>query len=288
MEASVRQLLIDTNVHMDRVRFHRNPTNDCWVRDHGPIYVVRGSGEARERAFINWGYNAWGGKYPPFDRDNAIPSRISEEFGELAFDGGMILEGGSIDVNGQGLLLTSEACLLNPNRNPHLTKEQIEQRLKEMLGVRKILWVGDGIVGDDTDGHIDDVTRFVNERTIVTAVESDPADMNYRALKENFERLKQMTDLEGRPLEIVALPMPDAVWDEEFRLPASYANFLIINGKVLVPTYRCQNDDIALGILQKLFPDRNVVGIDCTPLVLGLGSIHCVTQQQPAGRVVKP
>lgn len=288
MEASVRQLLTDSNVQMDRVRFHRNPTNDCWVRDHGPIYVVRGSGETRERAFINWGYNAWGGKYPPFDRDNAIPSRIAEEFGELAFDGGMILEGGSIDVNGRGLLLTSEACLLNPNRNPNLTKDQIEQRLKEMLGVQKILWVGDGIVGDDTDGHIDDVTRFVNERTIVTAVEADPQDVNYRPLKENFERLKQMTDLEGRPLEIVTLPMPDAVWDEEFRLPASYANFLIINDKVLVPTYRCQNDDIALETLQKLFSDRNVVGIDCTSLVLGLGSIHCVTQQQPAGRVVKP
>jgi agmatine deiminase len=272
---------------MDRVRFHRNPTNDCWVRDHGPIYIVRDRGDIRERALVNWGYNAWGGKYPPYDRDNSIPSQIAAEFGELAFDGGMILEGGSIDVNGRGLLLTSESCLLNPNRNPHLSREEIEQRLREMLGVQKVLWVGDGIVGDDTDGHIDDITRFVNERTIVTAIEQDPQDVNYRPLKENLERLKTMTDLEGRPFEIVTLPMPEAVWDEEFRLPASYANFLIINGKVLVPIYRCPNDDVALATLQKLFPDRKVVGIDCTALVLGLGAIHCVTQQQPAGVVVK-
>lgn len=287
MEANVRQLLTDSQVNMDRVRFHRNPTNDCWVRDHGPIYIVRDRGDIRERALVNWGYNAWGGKYPPYDRDNSIPSQIAAEFGELAFDGGMILEGGSIDVNGRGLLLTSESCLLNPNRNPHLSREEIEQRLREMLGVHKVLWVGDGIVGDDTDGHIDDITRFVNERTIVTAIEQDPQDVNYRPLKENLERLKTMTDLEGRPFEIVTLPMPEAVWDEEFRLPASYANFLIINGKVLVPIYRCPNDDVALATLQKLFPDRKVVGIDCTALVLGLGAIHCVTQQQPAGVVVK-
>lgn len=281
MEAEVREVLKAANVPMEQVRFHHNPTNDAWVRDHGPIYVVRDVNGRRERALTKWGYNAWGDKYPPYDLDNEVPGRIAAEFQEPIFHGGMILEGGSIDVNGAGVLLTSEACLLNPNRNPQLTKEEIEQRLKDYLGVQKILWLGDGIVGDDTDGHIDDITRFVDENTIVTVIEDSPEDENHHLLQENLERLKSFTDVNGQPFRIVTIPMPDRVIYDETQLPASYANFLIINSKVLVPTYRCDKDQIALDVLAELFPDRKVVGIDCTDLIWGLGAIHCVSQQQP-------
>ncbi|WP_437228886.1 agmatine deiminase family protein [Planctomicrobium sp. SH661] len=282
MESRVRTLLTECQVRMDRVRFHRNPTNDSWVRDHGPIYLVREQDGKRTRALTNWGYNAWGNKYHPHNLDDAVPLRIAEEFGETVFSNKMILEGGSVDVNGAGVLLTSESCLLNPNRNPHLSRDQIEEQLKGMLGVGKILWLGEGIVGDDTDGHVDDITRFVSARTIVTAVEEDPSDVNHDALQENLKRLQTMTDLDGRPFEIIPLPMPSAVEHAGVRLPASYANFLITNGKVLVPTYRCERDQVALNILSRLFPGREVVGIDSTDLVWGLGAIHCVTQQQPA------
>lgn len=280
--SKVEQVLRQSGANLENVRFHFNATNDSWVRDHGPIYVVRESSDGkRERAMTNWGYNSWGGKYPPFDLDNAVPDRIAAEFDEFQFRGEMILEGGSIDVNGQGMLLTTKSCLLNPNRNPHLTQAQIEERLKSYLGVEKILWLGDGIVGDDTDGHIDDITRFVNADTIVTTIESDTADENHLPLQENLELLEQMTDQAGRPFRIVTLPMPAPIHFDEQRLPASYANFLICNEKVLVPTYRCPQDDEALGVLSDCFPGRRVVGIDCNDLVWGLGAIHCVTQQQP-------
>lgn len=282
MEARVRQVLQAGHVSLDRVRFHHNPTNDAWVRDHGPIYVVRELSNHRERALTKWGYNAWGDKYPPYDLDNAVPGRIATEFGEPLFDGGMILEGGSLDVNGEGVLLTTTSCLLNPNRNPDLSQQQIEQRLKDFLGVGKVLWLGDGILGDDTDGHIDDITRFVSSRVIVTAIEEDRSDPNHEPLRENLAQLQAMSDLDGRPFEIVTIPMPHPVFFEDQRLPASYANFLIINTKVLVPTYRCRHDAEVLRTLQRLFRDREVVGIDCTDLVWGLGAIHCVTQQQPA------
>jgi agmatine deiminase len=282
MKSEVNTLLNSSGVRIANVRFHLNPTNDCWVRDYGPIYVVQDNAGACQRAITNWGYNAWGEKYPPFDLDNAVPARIAAEFDELCCSGGMILEGGSIDVNGQGTLLTTESCLLNPNRNPELSRDQIESRLKEYLGITKILWLGEGIVGDDTDGHIDDLARFVGPHTVVIAIEDHPSDPNYRPLLENHQRLRGLTNESGRPLHVVTLPMPDPVYFGENRLPASYANFLIVNEKVLVPTYRCGKDQTALGILQSLFPDRNVVGIDCTDLAWGLGAIHCVTQQQPA------
>ncbi|MEZ6058145.1 MAG: agmatine deiminase family protein [Planctomycetaceae bacterium] len=285
----VDRLLRTAGVCIERVRYHMNPTNDAWCRDHGPIYVVRDTNGGRERAILDWDYNAWGGKYPPFDSDNAIPSRIAEEFGEYRFVPGMILEGGSIDVNGAGTVITSEACLLNKNRNPSLTREQIEQRLRDYLGVQQVLWMGDGIVGDDTDGHIDDMTRFVSRETIVTVVEDDPQDVNYHALMDNLRRLRLLRHPDGSPFRIVTLPMPGPVYFEaDERLPASYANFLIINEAVLVPTYRDENDQRALDTLQQLFPTRKVIGIDSTPLVWGLGSIHCVTQQQPKGQIVPP
>ncbi|MFV0445419.1 MAG: agmatine/peptidylarginine deiminase [Planctomycetaceae bacterium] len=286
MEADVRQRLTYGKVPLRSVRFHYHPTNDCWVRDHGPLYVVRDVEDRRERAIVDFGYNAWGGKYPPFDRDVQIPRRIADEFGEHCFDPHMILEGGSFEVDGRGLLITTESCLLNPNRNPLLSQTEIEQRLRDYLGVRKVLWLGDGIAGDDTDGHIDDMTRLVGPGCVVTAIEEDPQDENFGPLQDNLERLRQMTDADGRPLQVVTLPMPRPVFHEEYRLPASYANFLIANRTVLTPVFGQEGDATALGILQRLFPNRRVVGIDCTRMVWGLGAIHCATQQQPVGSPV--
>lgn len=283
MEAAARRVLKEERADASNVHIHHFPTNDAWIRDYGPIFVTNPAAEHPLLA-IDWGYNAWGGKYPPFDLDDAIPRRVAREVLKVpVVDGGMILEGGSIDVNGAGLLLTTEACLLNPNRNPHLTREQIEKRLRDYLGVRQVLWLGDGIVGDDTDGHIDDLTRFVAEETVVTVVETDRGDENYPMLEENLERLRDLRHTAGVSLDIITMPMPDPVEFEGDRLPASYANFLITNAAVLVPTYDCRRkDDEACGILRTLFPDRKVVGIRSTDLVLGLGSFHCVSQQQPA------
>jgi agmatine deiminase len=278
----VRKLLRSGGVNLDAVRFHFNPTDDAWCRDHGPIYVVREVKGRRERAINDWGYNAWGEKYLPCDNDDVVPTRIAEEMGEVLFTPDIVMEGGSIDVNGHGTLITTEACLLNPNRNPHLNQSQIEQYLKDYLGVTNILWLGDGIVGDDTDGHVDDLTRFVAADTVVTVIEDDPQDENYTLLKENYERLLTMKDQDGQPLRIVTLPMPGERYVDDQRVPMSYANFYIANKSVLVPTYRHANDAKACEILQRLFPERRVVGLDCTDLIWGLGSIHCVTQQQPA------
>jgi agmatine deiminase len=282
MAESVHGLLKNAGVDARAVSFHLNPTNDAWCRDHGPIYVVRDNEGRRERAITDWKYNAWGDKYPPYDLDNLVPGRIAAEFDEPRFETGIVLEGGSIDVNGQGTLLTTEACLLNPNRNRHLSKAEIEKYLRDYLGVSNILWLGEGIIGDDTDGHIDDLTRFVDANTVVTVIEEDPQDENHGLLQDNLKRLQTMKDQAGQPLKVVTLPMPEPVFFDEQRLPASYANFYIANRRVLVPTYRCERDAVALETLQRLFPERLVLGIDCTPLIWGLGSIHCVTQQQPA------
>ena len=280
--ANVRVLLRQQDVPPGQVFFHHHPTNDAWCRDHGPIFVQRESAGKREEAILDWGYNAWGNKYPPYDLDDVIPSRVAAEFGIPVFHPGIVMEGGSLDVNGAGSLLTTEACLLNPNRNPELSREQIEQYLKDYLGVRHILWLGDGIVGDDTDGHVDDLTRFTDPGTVVTVVEEDPADENYRPLVENLARLRTMKDQDGRPLRVVTLPMPAPLYQGDQRLPASYANFYIANGVVLLPTYRSPGDEVARETLQGLFPDRQVIGVDCTDLVWGLGAIHCVTQQWPS------
>lgn len=282
MERFVRSVLDKHGVDLSRVDFYRIPTNDAWVRDHGPIFVLREKGGRRERAIVDWNYNAWGNKYPPFDLDDVVPTKVAKLWGVDLFEPGIIMEGGSIDLNGEGTLLTSEACLLNKNRNPHLSKAEIERYLKDYLGVRHILWLGDGIVGDDTDGHIDDLTRFVNPTTVVTVLEDNPADENYSILRDNLKRLQSMKDQDGRPLDIVTLPMPSRVDYEDQRLPASYANFYIANGRVLVPTYRCPNDRRALEVLQGCFPARKVIGIDCVDLIWGLGAIHCLTQQVPA------
>ena len=281
MESDVRDVLARAGVPRDRVFFHHIPTNDAWCRDHGPIFIQRDR-DGREQAIVDWGFNAWGGKYPPFDLDDVVPTRIGAELGLRVFAPGIVMEGGSLDVNGRGTLLTTESCLLNPNRNPRLDRREIERYLEDYLGVRQILWLGDGIVGDDTDGHVDDLTRFTDPRTVVTVVEDDPADPNYAPLRDNLERLRSMRDQDGEPFRIVTLPMPRPLEHEGQRLPASYANFYIANGVVLLPTYDPERDETARITLQELFPTRRVVGIDCTDLVWGLGAFHCVSQQWPA------
>lgn len=263
---------------MARVHFYPNPTNDAWCRDHGPAFLV-GSGGGK--AIVDWDYNAWGGKYPPYDLDDVIPTLIGKQLGLPVFHPGIIMEGGSVEFNGAGTLLTSTCCLLNPNRNPSLGRDQIEGYLSGYYGVDQVLWVSEGIVGDDTDGHIDDTVRFVNEDTVLTVVEANPQDENYGLLQQNLKELKQMRLLNGKQLNIVELPMPSAVVYEDQRLPASYANFYISNGHVIVPTYRCAADDQALRIIQECFPSREVVGIDSTEIIWGLGSFHCLSQQEP-------
>ena len=256
------------------VRFHRIPSYEPWCRDHGPIFVRRG----KRLAVLDWDFNAWGGKYRLFDDDDAVPQRVAEVMHLPLIRPGIILEGGSIDVNGRGLLLTTEACLLNPNRNPRLSKRQIEQVLQAFLGVRQVLWLGTGIVGDDTDGHVDDLTRFVGPTTVVTTVEPDSSDVNYAALRDNLRRLRKMTAIR----RIIELPTPGVVEYKGRRLPASYANFYIANHVVILPTYRNPtNDRRAQAILQQLFPTRRVIPLDSTNLVWGRGSFHCLTQQQP-------
>jgi len=279
----VRGLLRDRGVPLGRVRFHHFPAYEPWCRDHGPIFLVRDRAGRRERAVVDWDYNAWGGKYPPFDLDDAVPRHVARLRGLPLHSPGIVMEGGSIEVNGAGTLITTEACLLNPNRNPDLDRARIEDHLKAYLGVTHILWLGDGIVGDDTDGHIDDLTRFVDPGTVVTVVEEDPKDENHGLLQENLDRLKTMTDQSGNPLRVVELPMPGVVEHEGQRLPASYANFYIANGLVLVPTYRHPNDVRALDVLRSVFPRHRVEGIDSTDLIWGLGSFHCISQQEPAG-----
>ena len=279
-EREVRGLLSGA-VPLDRVEFHENPTNEPWCRDLGPIFVKRP--EAPRLAINDFGYNAWGGKYPPFDLDDVVPTRIARHFGLPCFEPPFILEGGSIDPNGCGTLLTTESCLLNPNRNPLMSKEQIEQGLRDYLGVQQILWLGDGIEGDDTDGHVDDITRFVSRETVVTVVEPDKTDPNHLPLQENLERLQEMSLSDGTPLKVVELPMPPRIDREGLRLPASHANFYIANTSVLLPAFGGASDQAAVSILQDLFPGRKIVPIDCRELIWGLGAFHCLTQQQPLG-----
>lgn len=281
MKAFALRYIQEAGANMANVKFYLHPTNDAWCRDHGPAFLVNRA--EKKKAIVDWGYNAWGGKYPPYDLDDVIPTLIGEKLGLPVFHPGIVMEGGSVEFNGKGTLLTTTACLLNKNRNPHLSQKEIEKYLIEYYGVENILWLGDGIVGDDTDGHIDDLTRFVNEDTVVTVVEDDSNDENYALLKENLEMLHTMRLETGRQLNVIELPMPKAVIYEDQRLPASYANFYIANKYVVVPTYRDSvNDDKALDILQGCFKDRKVVGIDSTDIIWGLGTFHCLSQQEPA------
>ena len=281
MRQHVAEELDKIGTRMENVFFHLFPTNDAWCRDHGPAFLLNKKDPSRQ-AIVNWNHNAWGGKYP-YDLDTQIPVRIHESLkGVELFEPGIVMEGGSIDVNGVRDLLTTTSCLLNENRNPHLNQEQIEEYLRNYYGVDNIIWLGEGIVGDDTDGHVDDLSRFVSEDTIVTAVEEDAWDENYEPLQNNLKALKKSRLANGKQPTIVELPMPDMVFYENQRLPASYANFYIANKKVIFPTYRCLADNEAAYILEALFPDREVIGIDSTDIVWGLGSFHCLSQQQPA------
>lgn len=283
MLSAVVERLREEKVDLRRIRFHEIDYADVWFRDYGPTFVVaRGDGGARDSiAMVAWTFNAWGEKYPGLMRDTRIPCLINDDLKMECFIPGIVLEGGSIDVNGSGTVLTTEQCLLNRNRNPGLKKEDIEQYLKEYLGARKVIWLKEGIAGDDTDGHVDDIARFVNPTTVLCAYEEDFEDDNHFPLKANYQQLCQETDQDGNPLKVIKLPMPGSVENEGGRLPASYANFYIGNDTVLVPLFRDENDQKALKIIQEAFPDREVVGIDCREMVEGLGTVHCISQQQP-------
>lgn len=280
MQAAATTHLQNAGVDLSQVQFFLHPTNDAWCRDHGPAFLVNPEAGVK-KVIVDWGYNAWGGKYPPYDLDDVIPSLIGKHFNIPVYHPGIVMEGGSVEFNGKGTLLTSTACLLNENRNPHLNQQQIEEYLFNYYGVEQVLWVEEGIIGDDTDGHIDDTVRFVNEDTVITVIEENTSDENYALLQSNLKQLHQMRLLNGKQLNIVELPMPDAVIYEDQRLPASYANFYISNQHVIVPIFNCAKDDKALQIIAGCFTGREVVGINSTDIIWGLGSFHCLSQQEP-------
>ena len=277
MKKRVLAKLKDRKVNEKKIHLYLFEYADVWFRDYGPIFLKKGN----RLAMTHWTFNAWGGKYEPLMKDTRMPSFIRKKIDLPYFRIPMVLEGGSIDINGKGTLLTTRQCLLNRNRNPELTKEEIETRLKENLGVTNIIWLNEGVEGDDTDGHVDDIARFVNPSTIVCAYEEDHKDGNHSLLKENYQSLRRAKDQDGNKFNVIKLPMPGMVEWEGKRLPASYANFYIGNKVVLAPVFSHKNDRKALEILQDAFPERKVIGIECTNLVVGLGTIHCISQQQP-------
>ncbi len=286
LQERAKRLCTTAGADMAQVTFYNHATNDAWCRDHGPIFIRQKT--TGVIALTDWRFNAWGDKYPPYDLDDKIPASIGRKLKLHRFNNEMVLEGGSIDVNGRGLLLTSEQCLLHKNRNPHLSKVHIERNLKAFLGVKTVLWLGEGIVGDDTDGHIDDITRFYKTDGFVTCVETNRRDANYKLLAANMERLQGFRTPSGHKFDIVTIPMPKAIAFQGQRVPASYANFLIINGAVLVPQFRQpKRDALAREIIGGCFPDREIVGIDCYHLIWGLGTLHCISQQQPRAGLTK-
>lgn len=275
---NAKTLLASEKCQIKNIIFHKIPTNDSWMRDCGPVFMKGPQG----KVLLNFEFNMWGGKYPPWDLDNDVPNQLSALLKLPKVDTGIILEGGSIEVNGQGVLLTTEQCLLNKNRNPQLNKTQIEDLLKKYLQVNDILWLPGGIEGDDTDGHIDDLARFVNETTILCVVEQDPQDENYKILQENLKILKSFKTSQGKPYEVIEIPMPKPIeYEGVGRLPASYANYYIGNSVVLAPIFKDPQDEKMISILKKFFPSREIVAIDARKMVVGLGAFHCVTQQEP-------
>ncbi|HID75133.1 MAG TPA: agmatine deiminase family protein [Planctomycetaceae bacterium] len=261
--------------HLSGVRLHDIPTNDAWIRDYGPSFL-------RPRALVDWQYNAWGDKYLPYDLDNDVPGRIAARTGCRRFAGTIVLEGGAVDSNGQGTLLAAEHCLLDPRRNPGVSRVEVERQLAAMLGACKVLWLQARIAGDDTDGHVDQYARFVGPSAVVVAVEEDPRDVNHGPLEAARQRLAEMSDQNGRPLEVIPLPMPQPMFWQGQRLPASYTNFYVANGVVVAPQFDDPADRRALEILARLFPKREVIGLPARDLVVGLGAYHCITQQEPA------
>jgi len=280
MKERVVAMLRVRHVELSRIRLHVHDYADIWFRDYGPIFVV--NRKAKQLAMTKWIFNAWGDKYDTLLKDNGVPYFMNHSLKLPMFEPGIVMEGGSIEVNGAGTLMTTEQCLLNPNRNPNLSKEEIERFLREYLGVRHFIWLKEGIAGDDTDGHIDDIARFVNPTTVLCARQPDENDPDHAVLEENVRLLEAAADQDGNKLRVIPLPVPDWVGDEKGRLPASYANFYIGNSKVLVPLFGTDNDAAALETIQSVFPNRKVVGINARYLVYGLGTFHCMTQQQPA------
>lgn len=291
----VRGILDDAGVDLKRVKFFHIPTNENWCRDHGPAFVV--NRKTKKRAIVDWGFNAWGGKYPPYDADDRVPTEIAKAFGLPVFyprkpqamvsladhaSDLVIMEGGAVEFNGAGTVLTTTDCLLNKNRNPDLSKEQIEQYLKDYYGQDHVCWLTGGIDGDDTDGHVDDLARFLSPTKLVMAIQDDPKDVDYKVLKRARKDAEKLRDQSGRPFEIVEIPMPGVVEHDGQRLPATYINFLFVNGACLVPTFGPKKTDKrALDVLQQHLPKHRVIGIDCRELIWGLGAIHCLTQQMP-------
>jgi agmatine deiminase len=278
-ENVVESTLNSNNVEMKNIFLHDIPTNDSWIRDYGPNFIIQNDGKV---AANDWDFDSWGRKYK-WELDDLAGKVISEESGLYQFKPEIVLEGGAIEVNGAGTCVTTESCILNPNRNNGISREAMETALKDYLGVSKIIWLHGEMEGDDTDGHIDNLARFVNSTTIVCAVEEDEEDPNYASLKKNFDRLRSTTDQDDKLLKIVALPMPGYIGSPSERLPASYANFYIANKSVLVPVYDHPNDKRALAILEPLFPEREIIPIPSTTIIWGLGGVHCLTKQQPIG-----
>ena len=281
MKKSAQHLLEAAGADLKNVEFFFHPTNDAWCRDHGPAFLINPDA-GDKKIIVDWDYNAWGNKYPPYDLDDQVPTLIAKQFGLPVYYPGIVMEGGSVEFNGKGTLITSTACLLNKNRNPRLSRTEIEWFLEQYYGIEQTLWVSEGIAGDDTDGHIDDTVRFINEDTVLTVVEENSQDENYERLRQNLQELKNLRLPDGRQLNIIELPMPEEIVYEGQRLPASYANFYIANQSVIVPVFRSSRDDRALEIISACFPGRKVVGIDSTEIIWGLGSFHCLSQQEPA------
>ena len=277
MGNAVESTLNVNNVEMKNIFLHDIPTNDSWIRDYGPNFIIQSDGKV---AANDWDFDSWGRKYK-WELDDLAGTVIAEESGLHHFKPEIVLEGGAIEVNGAGTCVTTESCILNPNRNNGISRDAMETVLKDYLGISKVIWLHGEMEGDDTDGHIDNLARFVNPTTMVCAIEEDDEDPNYRCLKNNFDHLRSATDQDENLFEIVALPMPGYIGSP--RLPASYANFYIANKSVLVPVYGHPNDKRALSILEPLFPEREIIPIPSTTLILGLGGVHCLTQQQPAG-----
>ena len=262
------------------------PTDDAWMRDHGATFLT--NPETDELAAIDWRFNAWGGKYPPWDADDRVARAMAELASCRCFSSDFVAEGGALEVNGLGTLLATADCLVDQRRNPGCRQTSVEQLLRDYLGVRNIVWLAGEIAGDDTDGHVDQVARFVNPTTVLCAVESNPHDVNHEPLEANLRRLRAAHDQDGAPFEVVPLPMPRPVFDDDYRLPASYANFYVANGIVVVPAFGDPLDEVARQIVSEWFPDRETVSLDAYHIVRGFGALHCITQQQPAGRAMSP
>ena len=266
--------------HLDNVHLHDVPTNDTWIRDHGPTFLT--GPPTAQPALIDWQYNAWGGKYPPFDADNAVPRHIAKLTGRHRFEPGIVLEGGALDTNGRGLFLAAQACLTDPRRNPRATTSHLERLMAAYLGAEQVIWLDAILAGDDTDGHVDQIARFVGSTTVVVATESDTSDPNHASLAAVAQRLRTAVDTDGRPLDVVPLPMPRPMHVDGTRVPASYANFYVANNLVLVPQYDDPADERAVAILREQFAQRQIIPLPATDLIWGLGAVHCITQHEPA------